>query len=241
MREWAAGNQGPESAADVHERREGRCGELVLRRSGEHLEVIANGAFLISTANEASSRALMAAALPQVGAAALDVLIGGLGLGYALDEALACERVRRVTVVELEPDIERWYRAHGRERAGRAAAGERAGRVAIVIGDVRDALISSAAGFDVVALDTDNGPEWLVRDGNARLYSDDGIRLVRRSLRPGGAGVFWSPDRYPAFEERLAAVFDRVVLASARDVMEGKGHDYTMYVGLRGTGADDRG
>jgi spermidine synthase len=239
--ECAHEDAGRELAADVLERREGRCGELVLRRCGYNLEVVANGAFLISTANEASSRAVIAAALPQVGASALDVLIGGLGLGYALDEALACERVRRVTVVELEPDIERWFRDYGGERARRAVIGERDGRAEIVVGDVRDVLVSSLSGFDVVALDTDNGPEWLVRDGNAWLYSGDGIRLVHRSLRRGGAGVFWSPDRYSVFEERLAAVFDRVVLVPARDVVDGKGHDYTMYVGLRGSGPDDRG
>ena len=44
---------------DVLERVAGRSGELVLRRSGADLEVILNGAFLISTANEASSRAMV--------------------------------------------------------------------------------------------------------------------------------------------------------------------------------------
>ena len=46
------------------ERTQGRDGELVLRRRGPHLEVISNGAFLISTENEASSRALVSAAAP---------------------------------------------------------------------------------------------------------------------------------------------------------------------------------
>ena len=79
---------------DVLERVAGRSGELVLRRSGADLEVILNGAFLISTANDASSRAMVSAALPHLAGDALDVLIGGLGLGYALDEAL-CLRARR--------------------------------------------------------------------------------------------------------------------------------------------------
>ena len=49
---------------EVLERVQGRSGELVLRRSGAALEVILNGAFLISTANEVSSRAMVTAALP---------------------------------------------------------------------------------------------------------------------------------------------------------------------------------
>ena len=89
----------------------------MLRRSRGHLEVILNGAFLISTENDASSRAMVAAALPHLAGDALEVLIGGLGLGYALDEASGQPRVAHVTVAELEPTIVRWFREHGEERA----------------------------------------------------------------------------------------------------------------------------
>jgi len=61
---------------DVLERVDGRSGELVLRRRRGQLEVILNGAFLISTENDASSRAMVAAAGPQVAGEALEVLIG---------------------------------------------------------------------------------------------------------------------------------------------------------------------
>ena len=94
------------------ERAAGRSGELVLRRSGADLEIIADGTFLVSSANAVSSEALISAALPYLpagdearagegergGDGALDVLIGGLGLGYALDVALAEPRVACVTV-----------------------------------------------------------------------------------------------------------------------------------------------
>ena len=141
-------------AVEVLERAEGRSGELVPRRSGADLEVILNGAFLISTANDASSRAMVTAALPHLAGDALEVLIGGLGLGYALDEALASERVAHVTVAEYEPTIVRWFRAHGEGRAERAAAGERAGRVTIEVADVADVLTASPEGFHLVSLDT---------------------------------------------------------------------------------------
>jgi spermidine synthase len=218
---------------EVLERGAGRSGELVLRRSGADLEVILNGAFLISTANDASSRALVTAALPHLGGDALEVLIGGLGLGYALDEALACARVAHVTVAEYEPAIVRWFRAYGEARAERAAAGERVGRASLEVADVADVLGARPQGFDLVSLDTDNGPGWLVREANAGLYSEAGMQLARRALRPGGAVVFWSPDRYAAFEQSLAGVFARVERVSAFDVVQGRHHEYTMYLGLR--------
>ena len=219
---------------DVLERVAGRSGELVLRRSGADLEVILNGAFLISTANDASSRAMVSAALPHLAGDALDVLIGGLGLGYALDEALACERVAHVIVAEYEPTMVRWFRAYGEGRAERAAAGERAARASIAVADVADVLAARPESFDLVSLDTDNGPDWLVREANAGLYSEAGVQLARRALRPGGAVVFWSPDRYAALERSLAGVFARVLAVAAFDVVQGRRHDYTMYVGLKG-------
>ncbi|HSL95373.1 MAG TPA: spermidine synthase [Thermoleophilia bacterium] len=236
---------------EVLDRVEGRSGELVLRRRSGHLEVILNGAFLISTENEASSRAMVTAGLEAValpvpdpgsqaatgsGAASaeghsLDVLIGGLGLGYALDEALASPRVGRVTVVEYEPTVVRWFEEHGAERAARAAA-DRA-RAAIVVADVADVLRDRPGAFDLVCLDTDNGPGWLVREANAGLYDEAGVRLAHEALRRGGAAVFWSTQRYPEFEARLRAAFGGVRAAGAHDVVAGRRHEYVMYVARR--------
>jgi len=50
--------------------------------------------------------------------------------------------------------------------------------------------------------------------------------------------VFWSPDRYAAFEESLAGVFASVVRVAAFDVVQGRRHEYTMYVGLRDDARD---
>jgi hypothetical protein len=97
---------------------------------------------------------------------------------------------------------------------------------------VADVLARDCGRYDLVSLDTDNGPAWLVRDDNAGLYTDAGVRLTAAALRPGGAAVFWSPDRYPEFEKVLAGVFARVLTVSAFDTVQGRRHEYTMYVGL---------
>ena len=219
----------------------------MLRRSGADLEVIAGGTFLISSANGDSSRALVTAGLRFLtdgGAspenddgpfsAGLHVLIGGLGLGYALDAALAERRIQRVTVAEFEPLIVDWFRAYGEGRAARLAAGEAAGRARIVVADVADVMRESAGAFDLVALDTDNGPDWLVREANAGLYDEAGVMLARRALRPGGVAVFWSPERYDWFAARLSTVFAGVDEVAAHDHVGGRRHEYTMYVGRRG-------
>ena len=225
------------------ERAQGVSGELVLRRGPAGLEIVANGVFLVSAANAASSRALLTAAWPYAGGDSLEVLIGGLGIGDALVEALDCERVALVTVVELEPVIVRWFRERGGESARRAAAGERAGRVRVVVADVAGVLATTPGHWDVVALDTDNGPEWLVRGENAGLYAPAGLRRTYDALRPGGVAVFWSASRSLLFEASLAAVFPEVETASATDVIDGRALEYTMYVGRRpgGDGAERAG
>jgi spermidine synthase len=194
--------------------------------------VIADGTFLISSANADSSRALVTAGLPYVKDAGLEVLIGGLGLGYALDEALLEERVGHVAVVEFEPLIVDWFRRHGGRRAERLAEGEAAGRVEVVVADVADVMGERPAAFDLVALDTDNGPDWLVRGENADLY-ETGVALAQAALRPGGAAVFWSPERYDWFAARLASAFSHVHEVAAHDEIGGRRHEYTMYVAVR--------
>ena len=218
----------------VLERAAGVAGELVLRRTGGDLEVISNGTFLISAANEVSSRALVIAALAFLRAPTLTVLIGGLGLGYALEAALDEPRVASVMVAEIEPVLLAWFEGYAPERAVRVAGDARA---RIVVADVADLLQAGAAGYDLVALDTDYGPEWLVRAANAGLYSEAGVRLAHDALRAGGAAVFWSPARYERFEELLGAVFAGVHPVPVSDVFCDRPQEYTMYVCLRS--ADD--
>ena len=184
------------------------------RRPGGH----PNGAFLISTANDASSRAMIAAALPHLGGDSLEVLIGGLGSGLRARRGSG-QRARpardgggvRAARRALVPRLRGGARGARRRRRGHRARPHRAG------GRRRSAGRTVAGGYDLVALDTDNGPEWLVRDGNAGLYSDGGLRrLARAALRPGGAAVFWSPDRYPGSTSASSGVRARAAGARPR-------------------------
>jgi hypothetical protein len=235
----------PTGGAEVLARAAGRSGELVLRRTAGQLELIAGGSFLISGANVASSVALITAGVDVLEQAAppgpvggatprgLAVLIGGLGLGYSLDAALGEPCIATVTVAEYEPLIVDWFRDFGEERAQRFAAAEVAGRARVVIGDVADLMRECPGAFDLIALDTDNGPDWLVREGNAGLYDEAGLALAHAALRSGGAAVYWSPERYDGFAARLAAQFARVSAVAAHDTIDGRRYEYTMYVAER--------
>jgi spermidine synthase len=212
------------------ERVQGRSGELALRARGGHLEVISDGSFLISTENEASSRSLVSAATPWLPDGPLHILIGGLGLGFALDEALRLPRTEAVMVAEFEPAVVSWFARYGAERARRASADSRA---RIVVADVQDVLRAASQAYDLIALDTDNGPHWLVRESNAALYDDRGLALVFSALKAGGVAVFWSPERYPRFEAALGARFPFVRAVAAVDVVGGRALEFTMYVAAK--------
>lgn len=171
-------------------------GELVLRRDGEHHEIVSNGMFLMDTRNGESERALVRAAVRGPGAR---VLIGGLGVGFSLAEALALDAAA-VTVAEIEPAVVRWNREH----LGTAAALDDP-RVSLVVADLAAFLGAGTDSYDAICLDVDNGPEWTVTVDNAALYGDPGLSAVDRRLAPGGTLAVWSAGRAPAFEARLRA------------------------------------
>ena len=215
-------------SAVVVARGQGRIGELVLLRRSGGLEVVCDGTFLISSWNERSSRALVGAARPWLPPGPLEALIGGLGMGYALDEALDLPGLASVTVAEYEPLVVEWFDAHMRERASRV---ERDARSRIVVADVHD-LLTAGTRYDLIALDTDNGPDWLVRPDNARLYAPAGVGLVAGALRPGGVAVFWSPEPSAEFEETAHRWFSRIEVTPATDEVDGRALEYAMYVCL---------
>jgi spermidine synthase len=133
--------------------------------------------------------------------AAARVLIGGLGMGFTLAAALREVGPRAVvTVAELIPEVVEWNRGPLGECSGRPLDDP---RTRVCVGDVVKLLRRSPSGFDLIALDIDNGPEGLTRDGNDWLYSEPGIAAAHRALRPGGILAYWSagPDR--AFFDRL--------------------------------------
>jgi spermidine synthase len=192
-------DNGPVDETLVIDRAVTERGEIVLRRRGDDYEIISNGVFLMDTRNGESERLLVTAALDAFGAPA-DVLIGGLGVGFSLGEAVRSASPKTITVVEIEPTVIAWHRDH------LGAAGLADPRVRVVRADLLAHLADRADEYDVICLDIDNGPEWTVTDDNRALYGDRGLSLLRSRLRPGGVLAVWSAAESAAFVSRLAAV-----------------------------------
>ena len=204
------------------DRRHGVNGELVLRRAGADHEVIVNGTFLMDTRDGRSERALVREAVAGVRDAR--VLLGGLGVGFSLDEALRSPGVAEVVVCEIEPAVVEWARTHLR---GHGAAGLDDPRVSLVVADLGDMLESLDRPVDAICLDVDNGPGWLVHARNRHLYADAGIALLRNRLRPRGRLTVWAAAADAGFEARLRDRFDAV---RAVAIPVPRGEDDIVYV-----------
>lgn len=196
-------NDSPDTLERVHTSR----GELCLRRVAGRFEIISNGVFLMDTSDGTSERVLVEAAVERCDAPQPRVLIGGLGVGFSLNRAVRFARVAAIDVVEIEPAIIGWHARYLQEITGAAMCDP---RVTIHEADVIDWLARSPDRYDVVCLDTDNGPNWLVFDGNADLYHAPGLDRAHSCLHTGGVLAVWSASRDDAFEDRLRVRFGLV-------------------------------
>lgn len=183
-------------------------GETVLRRRGAGDsavdELIVNGAFAMDSAETSSEQQLarLAAELSPTGGR---MLIGGLGLGYTANEALGLE-LRSIEVVELEPALVDWARAGVTSILGRLATEP---WVRLVVGDVAEVLArADPCRWDAIALDVDNGPDFLIHADNASLYQPELLRLAYERLAPGGRLAIWCQGPSPELMRRLREIGD---------------------------------
>jgi spermidine synthase len=213
-------------------RAESPRGEVVLRRRNVNggpavLELRVNGVFVMDTRETATERALASRALASV-ADPRTVLVGGLGLGFTAHELLADPRVERVDVVELEEAVIGWMR-DGTVPHGPAVLADR--RINVVHADV--ATVVEEAGpstYDLVLMDVDNGPGYLVHEHNEALYRRGFLLAARRALQPGGALVVWTADPAPALADALGEVFGDCEQVSHPVRLQGRDEEYHLYL-----------
>jgi spermidine synthase len=143
----------------------------------------------------------------------LDVAVGGLGLGYTANAALADTRVRSLLVIEaLEPVID-WHQRH-LVPLGANLTGDP--RCRLVAGDFF-ALLESHTGLDpdtphrrfhAILVDIDHSPQHLLHPGHGSFYQPAGLRRLTNHLHPGGVFALWSNEPpEPRFTDTLADVF----------------------------------
>lgn len=210
-------------------------GEVVLRQrrdpdappgSPTVLELRVNGVFVMDTLETESETTLARAALEQLDAPA-SVLIGGLGLGFTLHEVLSNPKVQHVVVAELEEPLVTWFR-DGTVPHGPTYLAD--GRVHLSVADVRQLVAEAAPGsFDLVLLDVDNGPEFLVHEANAPIYEAPFLREVRSTLRPGGAVVVWSSTESQKLDAAVREAFGDCRTEPCPVLLQGRKETYWLY------------
>lgn len=194
-------------------------GPLSLRRrydpalGQEVFEIKLGDEFLMSSAFTVSEIALADLGLAAVAGRDLDVVVGGLGLGYTARAVLAHDTVRSLVVVEMLEAVIDWH------RDGLLPVG------AELVADARCrfrhadffAVAATRSGFDpqiparrydAILLDIDHSPDALLDDRSAGFYRIAGLQALAAHLKPGGVFGLWSNEPAdPAFTARLAEVF----------------------------------
>jgi len=201
-----------------------RLGELVLRRRKIPMldnevvyEIILNGEFLMSSLFHAVEDALADLGLAAAPSVPMDVVVGGLGLGYTAVAALKHQSVRSLIIVDFLEPVIRWHKT-GLVPLGSSISTDP--RTRFIEGDFFAMASHLETGFDeaepgrkfhAILLDIDHTPKHWLNESHASFYTLEGLRILRRHLHPGGVFALWSddaPDR--EFCSRLEDVFDGV-------------------------------
>ena len=154
-------------------------------------------------------------------------LVGGYGMGFTLRAALAVlGSDARLTVAELVPKIVEWARG---PMAGLTGGCLDDPRVTLVQADVALQIAAGRNAYDAILLDVDNGPDGLVRAGNDRLYTREGLAAARAALTPGGVLAVWSAGKDPVFAGRLRKAGFAVEEVQVRARSNGKGAKHTIW------------
>lgn len=171
------------------------------RHDGAYL-IRADGVELMSTRRHLSEDKLAeVACAPLATKAKARVLIGGLGLGFTLREALRhLGPDAEVVVAELVAEVIEWNANPAYALSAEAMADP---RVRIVHEDVSKVLRNNVGGFHAIMLDTDNGPEGMIMKENSRLYATRGIAATMAALKPEGTIAYWSVGDDPGFVRAL--------------------------------------
>jgi spermidine synthase len=191
------------------------------------LELRVNGVFVMDTFETSSEKGLASAALKQV-ETPRNVLVAGLGLGFTVHEVLADQRVEKLVVVEIEDAIVQWMRDGTVPHGPSYLADE---RVSVVIADIRTAMAEAGPStYDLVLLDVDNGPGFLVYDDNEAVYQRDFMRRARECLRPEGALVVWSAAESPSLQAEMEDVFGAAVAVPFDVTLQSRDEHYWIYL-----------
>jgi len=197
-------------------------GDLILRRRQltmldnlEVYEVILGEAFLMSSLFHDVEEALAVLGLAAAEGEALQVVVGGLGLGYTAVATLREPRVSELLVIDALAPVIEWHQK-GLVPLGPILSADP--RCRLVEGDFFKMAAAPDRGFDpiqagrrfhAVLLDIDHSPVNLLHERHGGFYEPGGLRRLLVQLVPGGIFAMWSDDAPDqGFMAHLEEVFE---------------------------------
>jgi spermidine synthase len=217
-----------------------RMGELMLRRradpaTGEMIyEVRLEDEYLMSSLFTVAEEELATLGLAASTGDRLNVLVGGLGLGYTAVTALGDARVARLEVIDALPAVIGW---HERKLLPVSAKLVDDSRTTLTHDDFF-AVMRGAPGrrHDAILLDVDHSPRHTLDPTHADLYTEAGLTALTRHLADRGVFALWSDDPPDdEFLQTLGAVFDdsRAHVVDFDNRLTGGVSSNTVYVGVK--------
>ena len=193
-------------------------GSISLRRRSEPrlnnrivYEVKMNDEFLMSSLFYEAELQLSYLGLAALDRDDLNVVVGGLGLGYTAGAALEDDRVARLRVIDVMAPVISW---HQRGLVPMAKALTYDERCELILDDFFAWALDGERDqdcLDAVLLDIDHTPAHWLTASNEGFYSIQGLRAIADKLKPGGVFALWSDDDPdPEFMALLETVFSRV-------------------------------
>jgi len=200
-------------------------GELILRRrletvlqNREIFEVKLGDEFLMSSLFTEGETQLSHLGLAEL-RGELDVVVGGLGLGYTAAAALENENVRSLLVIDKFQEVIDWHQNRF-VPMGKILAEDK--RCELRAGDFFELartgfdIFNTERKFDAVLLDIDHSPKHFLDQKNESFYSTAGLKSLCKQIKDGGVFALWSNDPPDEkFTRHLKSIFDA---ASAHNV-----------------------
>ena len=219
-------------------------GELSLRRRRELTldmdvyEIKLGEEFLMSSLFTVSEVALADLGLADLEGGKLDVVVGGLGLGYTADAVLKHDKVDSLIVIDFLEAVIDWHKEKLLPLSSRLLVDP---RCRFLLGDFFR-LATSEQGydplnpgrrFDAILVDIDHSPKFLLAPENAAFYTQGGLTKLTAHLKPGGVFGLWSndlPDE--AFTEILRTSFARAksTAVTFHNPLQNKDFTQTVYL-----------
>ena len=148
----------------------------------------------------------------------LNIVVGGLGLGYTAAAVLEDSCIRSLAVIDIMEAVINWHKRH-LVPLGEMISSDP--RCALVPGDFFAMAADASTGFapgnkqvQGIFLDIDHSPSNWLDQGNSGFYTRESLSSMKRKLLPNGVFGLWSndlPDQ--EFTHLLETVFGRVETA----------------------------